>query len=74
MEVTYLGNAGEHVVDERANGSDCASLFIRAKPHAEPDEVACSLFGGLFEDLQLNANVGEVLGYRASWSLYRHDS
>jgi hypothetical protein len=74
MEVTYLGNAGDHVVDERANGSDSASLLVRAKPHAEPDEVAGSLFGGLLEDLQLNANVGEVLGNRASSALYRHDS
>jgi hypothetical protein len=74
MEVTYLGNTGNHVVDERANGSDSASLLVRAKPHAEPDEVAISLFCYLLQDLQLDADVGEVLGHGASCSLYRHDS
>ena len=58
MEVTYLSNTGHHVLDERANGSDSASLFVRAKPHAEPDEVASSLFGNLLEDLELDAYVG----------------
>ena len=74
MEVSYLGNTGEHVVDERTNGSDSASLLVSTEPHAEPDEVSSSLFGDLFEDLELDANVREVLSYGASGPRYRHDS
>ena len=53
----YLGDTGEHVVDERANGSDSASLFVGTEPHAEPDEVSISLFAGLLEDLELDSDV-----------------
>ena len=73
-EKAYLGDSGDHVVDERANGSDCASLFVSAEPHAESDEVSISLFGRLLLDLKLDADVREVLSYRASGSLNRHDS
>jgi hypothetical protein len=74
MEVAYLGDTGEHVVDERANGSDCASLLVSAEPHAEPNVVSSSLFGFLFKDLKLDANVREVLCNLTSGPFNRHDS
>ena len=59
--MTYLGDTGDHVCNERFERVDSASLLVATEPDADADVVALSLLLVLLQSLEFASDVREVL-------------
>ena len=59
--MTYLGDAGDHVFDERFKGIDRAGLLVASEPHADSEMGASLLLVLHIHFLEFNCKMGEVL-------------
>ena len=72
--MTYLGDASDHVFDERFKGIDRASLLVTTEPHSDADVCALSFLVILFYFLEFYGEMREVLCDLSSFSLHSNRS
>ena len=59
---TYLGNANEHVSDQRVEGGNGACVLVLSVPHSDSNENTLFLAGGSVQDAHVDGHVAQVFG------------
>ena len=70
MGDAYLGDSGDHVLNQGGEGGDGSGLLVAHVPHSESNIITLAFLALPFDLLQLDGLVAEILRDLTFWTFH----